>query len=190
MAKTIDVEDLLVWAFRDQKIENVANGMRPKAPRGSSASSLGELLTLGTRVDTSSAGANFLGSARCHEDAAVIYDAVMSLPPEAWFVVIKHARTGTRPDWYPEGPGRWVTPLDRSGKPKRLWRDPARQRGDLGPAPAEFIGTRHSTVASGRAEYVLWYAALADLVGMLNVEMVDHAATGPEAPLAPWNMPN
>lgn len=186
MPKAMDVEELLIWAFQDQKIEAVAGKMRPRGPGGSNASSLGELLALGCRVDTSSAGANFLGGVQCHEDAAVIYDAVMALPPEAWFLIKKHAISGTQPEWYPEGPGEWVVPLDRSGKPKRLWRDPAMQRGDLGPAPAELVGTRPSTVEQDRKAYAVWHAALLDLVSMFNSEMVDHLATGPRALARPW----
>ena len=186
MPKAMDVEDLLIWAFRDQKIEAVANRMRPKGPGGSNASSLGELLALGCRVDTSSAGANFLGGVQCHEDAAVIYDAVMALPADAWHMVIKHARNGTQPDWHPEGPGYWITPLDRNGQPKRLWRDPAKQKGDMGPAPDELIGTRPSSVEQDRRGYAMWHAALVDLVGLFNSEMVDHEATGPQAPAEPW----
>lgn len=186
MARAMDVEDLLIWAFRDQKIEHVANAMRPRGPGGSNASSLGELLALGCRVDTSSAGASFLGGAQCHEDAAVMYDAVMALPPDAWSIVIRHARTGTRPDWHPEGPGYWVTPLDSKGNPKRLWRDPAKQKGDLGPAPQELIGTRPSTVEQDRRIYAVWHAALGDLVSLVNAEMADHVATPPEAPAEPW----
>ena len=186
MPKAMDVEDLLIWAFRDQKIEMVAERMRPRGLSPSPESSLAQVLALGTRVDTSGAGANFLGGVQCHEDAAVIYDAVMTLPPDAWFVIKKHALSATRPDWYPEGPGYWVTPLDRNGKPKRLWRDPAKQKGDMGPAPDEFIGIRPATVALGRTTYAMWHAALLDLLDMLNAEMVDHEAIGPEAPAAPW----
>lgn len=187
MPKAMDVEDLLVWAFRDQKIETVASKMRPRGPGGSNASSLGDLLALGCRVDTSSAGANFLGGVQCHVDAAVIYDAVMALPPEAWFMIKKHALSGTRPEWYPEGPGEWVVPVDRSGKPKRLWADPAKQRGDLGLAPAELVGTRPSTVEQDRKAYAVWHAALVDLVGMLNSELEDYQATGPAVSARPWD---
>ena len=186
MPKARDVEALLVWAFRDQKIEAVAAGVLPRAQTWSQTSSLGEIMALGTRVDSSSAGARHV-AIHCHEDAAVIYDAVMALPPDAWQIVIKHARTGTQPDWHPEGPGVWVVPLDRNGRPKRLWRDPAKQKGDLGPAPAELVGTRPEVVEQDRRAYAMWHAALVDLVGLLNAEMVDHEAIGPEAPPAPWN---
>ena len=185
MAEFKDVEDLLVWAFRDQHIEHVASSQMPSQGGWSATCSLGEVMMLGTRVDTSSAGANFL-SARCHEDAAVIYEAVMALPPEAWVEVIKHARTATWPDWHTEGPGRWVVPRDRNGQPKRRWRDPVKQRGDMGEAPPELIGTHPRVVEEARAIYRLWHVSLCELVPLLNREMVDHRATPPLRSAAPW----
>lgn len=185
MPKAMDVEDLLIWAFRDQKIDLVEAKMRPRGPAGSSASSLGEVLALGCRVDVSSAGANFL-AVQCHEDAAIIHEAVMALPADATMLLIKHAKSATQPEWYPEGPGYWVTPRDKNGNRKRYWRDPARQKGDLGPMPDELIGVRPSTVEQDRRAYALWHAALEELVPMLNAEMVDHEAIGPGALAAPW----
>ena len=185
MAEFKDVEDLLIWAFRDQKVESVASSLRPMQTGWSSSCSLGEVMSLGTRVDGSYAGAKFLG-ARCHEDAVVIYDAVMALPPEAWIEVIKHARTATEPDWHREGPGRWMVPLDRAGQPKRRWRDPVKQRGDLGEAPPELVGTNPRVVEEARAIYRLWHVSLCELVPLLNREMVDHQATPPLRSAAPW----
>lgn len=150
MAEFKDVEDLLVWAFRDQRVEAVASSLRPMQRGFSSTCSVGQVMALGTRVDTSTAGAMFVSDS-CHEDAAVTYYAVMALPPEAWVYVIKHARTATEPYWHPEGPGEWIVPLDRAGNPKRRWRDPVRQRGDMGPLPAELHGTHPTVVEESRA---------------------------------------
>lgn len=186
MAEFKDVEDLLVWAFRDQRVEAVASSLRPMQQGFSSTCSVGQVMALGTRVDTSTAGAMFVSDS-CHEDAAVIYDAVMALPPEAWVYVIKHARTATEPYWHPEGPGEWVVPLDRAGNPKRRWRDPVRQRGDLGEAPPELHGTNPILVEEARAIYRLWYVSLCELVPLLNREMVDHQASPPARSAAPWN---
>jgi len=183
--KSRDIETLLVWAFRDQKVEQVARMLRPAPPRQSAVSSLGDVLGLGTRVDTSSAAARQAGT-HCHEDAAVIFDAVMQLPPDAWLLLVKHARSGTRPEWWPEGPGEWVVPLDKQGRPKRLWRDPSRRLGDLGPAPAVLVGIEPTMVEADRAAYGLWHIAMCDLVPMVNSEMVEHEATGPAAHPIPW----
>lgn len=191
MPKAMDVEDLLIWAFRDQKIEAVARGMMPGMPTWSSDSSMAEVLALGTRVDTSSAGSKFV-ALHCKEDAAVVFDAVMVLPSEARMLVVKHARTGTRPEWYPEGPGEWVQPLNRKGEPKKLWRDPAKQRGFIGYAPKVLVGLHPGTVEEGRRAYCVWWLAMADLVGLLNTPIVgltEHVALWPANSVPPWFTP-
>jgi hypothetical protein len=188
MPKAVDVEDLVVWAFRDQKVEHVAKRLWPtQGVAGSIESGLAQVMALGCRVDTSSAGALHL-AAQCHEDAAVIYDAVMALPPEAWSLVIRHGRQGTRPEWYPEGPGYWAQPVGRDGQPKKLWRDPAKKTGYLGIAPLVLIGLEPRFVEEARRAYELWYMALIDLVGMLNGPdgLEDHEALMPTSAVPPW----
>lgn len=185
MPKAMDVEDLLIWAFRDQKIDLIAAAMRPKGPSISSVSSLAEMLMLGTKVDTTTAGARHM-AVHCHEDAAVVYDAVMALPSEAWMFIIKHAKSATQPDWHPEGAGEYVQPVDRNGEPKKLWLDPVKKTGFLGYQPHVLVGTSPGVVEEARRAYVVWRAALVDLVGMLNEELTSHEAIGPEAIAEPW----
>lgn len=141
MGEVRDIEDLLVWAFRDQRVERYAATLRGAAlgPSGSMESGIGQILALGTKVDTTAAGAKWLG-ARCHDDAVTLYDAVMALPDNARVELVKHARAADEPYWYPEGPGQWVTPRDKWGAPKLLYRDPVRKRDPIGEAPPELIG--------------------------------------------------
>jgi len=191
MAEAIDAEELVVWAFRDQKIEAVARGMMPGMPTWSADSSIAQVLALGTRVDTSSAGSRFV-AIHCKEDAAVVFDAVMQLPDEAKMLVVKHGRNGTRPEWHEEGPGEWVQPLDKHGKPKKLWRDPATQRGYLGMAPNELMGTHPAIVVEARRAYCVWWLGLCDLVEMLNVPFVltDYVVRRPVSATPPWFDPD
>lgn len=188
MPKAMDVEDLVIWAFRDQKIEAVAARIGP--PRGLQASpesNLAQILALGCRVQTSSAGTMHM-AVQCHEDAAVIYDAVMALPAEATMLIIKHARCGSRPDWHEEGPGHWVTPVDKHGRPKKIWRNPSTQRGFLGYAPQQLMGTHPAVVEEARRAYCVWWLGLCDLVGLLNGPdgLVDHEALKPDGSAPPW----
>lgn len=187
MAKEIsDIEDLVVWAFKAQRVEHFVGSVRAwGAQTGSLGSSLLETMQLGARIDGGGAGARMLG-ARCHDDALTIYEAVMALPAEAWMLVIKHARSATRPEWYEEGPGRWIQPLDADGQPKRLWRDPKHKRGDLGPAPMELEGLSPALVEDARAQYRLWHTALCELVPMVNEELEKHQATYPQCYAEPW----
>lgn len=190
MAEYRDIETLLAWAFREQQVERfvatLRGGAYGPAPRPkSSAESLSQLLLLGTRVDSSSAGANWLG-ARCNDDALTIYEAVMALPAEAWVEVIKCARSNLRPYWYPDGAGQWVTPRDRWGNPKLLYRDPVRKRDPIGEAPPELIGIDPVLVEEARATYRLWHTALCELVGLVNRELVGFRARWPAASPEPW----
>jgi hypothetical protein len=188
MAKAMDVEDLVIWAFRDQKIEAVAARLMPSGLSASPESNLAQILALGCRVQTSSAGAMHV-AVQCHEDAAVIYDAVMALgeaAPEACMLIIRHARKATRPDWYEDGPGRWVDQVDRNGNPKKNYIDPHNKRGFIGYALPVLEGNNPADVELARREYDVWRYGLVDLVPLLNAEMVDHEAIGPEAAARPW----
>jgi len=188
MAKAMDVEGLVIWAFRDQKIEAVARGMMPSMPTWSADSSLAQVLALGTKVDTTSAGSRFV-ALHCKEDAAVIFDAVFALPEEARMLVVKHGRNGTRPEWHEEGPGEWVQPVDKKGNPKKLWRDPVKQRGFLGYVPRELVGTHPDVVEEARRAYCVWWLGLSDLVELLNRPfegMTEHVALRPKDATPPW----
>lgn len=185
-----DIEDLVAWAFREQQVERFVATLRggavgPSPSPRSSTDMLSEMLVLGTRVDSSGAGAKWLG-ARCHDDAITIYDAVMTLPEDAWVEVIKCARSNLRPCWYPEGAGRWETPRDRTGRPKVLYRDPVRKRDPIGLAPPELVGIDPLLVEESRAVYRLWYVSLCELAEMVNPELVSFRARWPAASPDPW----
>lgn len=80
--ETIDIEHLLVWAYRDQCVDRQAAGFRTAAPRQSSTSMLGQYMALGTKVDSSGYAASALG-ARVADDAMTVHEAVLSLS-EMW----------------------------------------------------------------------------------------------------------
>lgn len=186
MAEAIDVEELVVWAFRDQQVEAVARRLAPSGMlQPSPESSLAQIMALGCRVDTSSAGAMHM-AIQCHEDAAVIYDAVMALPPEAWMLVITNARRASRPDWFEDGPGRYIDQVDAQGRQKKLYIDPHAKKGFIGYAQPLLEGNDPREVEEARRAYDVWRYALVDLVGMLNAEMVGHVATGPAVAARPW----
>lgn len=81
--ETIDIEDLVVWAYRTQAVEASLRGMRAAVgrlgPSAGGSGSFGALLTLGTRVDGGGAGLAALG-ADTHDDAIAVHDAVLRLP--------------------------------------------------------------------------------------------------------------
>jgi hypothetical protein len=184
MKEQRDIEWLVNWAFQKQRVEDAMRSLVPSAPTISPSAML-QLLELGVRVDTSSAGEKW-GSAQCHDDAVVIYDMVRRLPREAAGLVVLHGRIGTRPDWCPGGIGCEVPMLDKRGRPRRIWRDPARRKGDLGPM-LQWRGHRAEAVEFHRAQYAVWHAALATLTDPFNAEAVDFHASGPNTSAEPWS---
>src|SRR5690606_25068678 len=96
-------------------------------------------------------------------------------------------------EWHEEGPGEWVQPLDKKGRPKKLWRDPAKQRGFLGYVPKELVGTHPAIVEEARRAYCVWWLGLGDLVDMLNapfVGLTEHVARRPKDATARWFDPD
>lgn len=75
----IDIEALLVWAYRDQCVDRMSAGFSPRGPGGSLSGGIAEYLTLGTRVDTSGFAAKVLGSGNVADDALGVHDAVLRL---------------------------------------------------------------------------------------------------------------
>jgi len=169
-----DIEWLVNWAFQVQRVEAALRNVTPDAPAISPSAML-QMLELGCRVDTSSSAQKW-DSARCGDDAVVIYDCVRRLPREAVGLVVMHGRAGTRPDWCPEGVGCEVPVLTAKGKPRRIYRDPIKCRGDLGPM-MRWQGHRPEVVEFHRAQYRVWHLALNALVLPLNEGLGDYVAT-------------
>ncbi len=78
MKQTIDIENLLIWAYRDQCVDRQMASFTPRGPSSSVAGSLGQYVALGTRVDNSGFAARALG-VRLPDDALVVHDSVLSL---------------------------------------------------------------------------------------------------------------
>lgn len=75
----IEIESLLVWAFRDQCVDRVAMLKRtPVGPAGASSGMLSNLMQLGCRVDISGHFTEVLG-AKAPDDAMIVYDTVLAL---------------------------------------------------------------------------------------------------------------
>ncbi|MCG5241885.1 hypothetical protein ACIU1J_19535 [Azospirillum doebereinerae] len=109
--RPMDVEDLAVWAIRDQKADRTGGALfemeaaldRPdREPRGSSRDGIAELMrrreTGGCRVD---GGGPMRGvQPRVHPDAEAVVDAIRAIPD--WRqrgLVFEYAQLGDRPDW-------------------------------------------------------------------------------------------
>lgn len=86
--ETIDIEQLLIWAYRDQQVDRMAGQMRRaiSGPRtGVGLAVAQSLWALGTRVDSSGALLAAIG-ATAPDDALVVHDAVLALS-DMWIEV-------------------------------------------------------------------------------------------------------
>ncbi len=179
--ETLDVEQLVTWALRDQ-------GMG----WGGTDAPGADWADLGTRVDTSNRWSVPAPSAalQTDDDALVVRACIDRLPAEAAALVVQHGRVGGRPDWCEEGEGQMVQATDGAGRLLWDWSDPVKRRGERTPRMV-FEGLRPGIVEFYRAQYTVWREALVALVPILNgaAAMKTHRAIGPMAPACPWEGP-
>jgi hypothetical protein len=110
--RDIDIEDLLIWAYRDQCVDRQVIGFSPKGPSASPASSLAQFMALGCRVDSSGMAARTLG-VRLPDDALIVHDAVLALG-DMWIEwregdeVVVHDRASAADSAFHETAAGWV----------------------------------------------------------------------------------
>lgn len=180
----LDIERLVNWAIEDQ-------GLRQAYGDAGSTAGWAEL---GTRVDGGThdySGRGLIGGA-AHHDAVILFEAISGLPPEAAALVLRQGRVGyglfARPDWCAEGVGGLVQDRTPSGKLCWEYADKAKGRGPRTPRLI-WVGQRPEIVEFCRAQYGLWWEGLRDLVGVVNLAMLEHEASGPAAHPTPWDAP-
>ena len=172
--ETMDVERLVTWALLDQGLG-----------WSSGQSSGGNLMTLGTRVDTSGFSTPSI-SLQSDDDALIVRGAIDAMASDVAELIIRYGRIGQRPDWCEEGEGEFVQKRSANGKPAWIYEKPGDRRSPK-KAVMEFVGWRKEQVDFFRATYRLWWVGLADLALAINAEMQTHEAIGPKAPFEPWH---
>lgn len=211
MAKFVDVEHLLQWAYRE--LLKARPPVGPAAPNSRIA--IASYCVLGTRVDVSSPvhRAPYVP----HPDALILDSAVRELPSivvvadsaasllddypglsklgvravkDASFnmreLVQRCAKRGARPP-YDFGRFDLAPAVGRNGKAVLCGTRYAKNRYSKGAHHKhELMGPDVSYVMLGRAQYVVWQDALCRLVAALQGQLQHHVATGPQAPPAPW----
>lgn len=187
----VDVEAFLVWVYRDQKADVVTGRMDDRLVIGFRGSSFGRLEAvgaLGCRVDGRGAGWGAAGD--LHHDAAAAHEVVETLDQVARRVLIRHARSGTRPDWTAGGLRcRPVWRRTASGEVRpRVEYTPTRKPSwcpiEIEPAPA--------ILHAARMEWTTWRGALAEVAHHLRAVdalLTRHRITGPAADATPWMAP-
>jgi hypothetical protein len=188
--RPVDVEQLLVWAIRDQRAY-VGDPLPPGVellPRGHSADgvyAVQRAAALGVRIDEFGAGR--LDASQVHPDAETIGAMLARLDPPLQLLMLRHARNASRPDWLPGAVPLEVRPVMvmRKGRmvPKVKY---DRNRHPIG-YEMETID-RRDEIRRARATYTRWHETLEVLAMALALPglLVERRATGPEAPARPW----
>lgn len=190
MKQTVDIEELVYWAYGRQKAHMaMRSGPAQCGPQayGSAWVGFARLLELGTLIDSSGAGGNHCGggSENCPADALTIHARALALPADAFWLVYHHGLAMTRPDWHPEGPGERVPLLDGRGRRKPIYRDAVNRSGIIGYQMC-WRGTLPESVALGRAEYTMWHESLTLLVDDLADRLDDFTPQTLRCNAAPW----
>lgn len=173
--KRMDVERLVTWALLDQGLGwsmfgEVDNGTRHE--------------DYGTRIDTSGIGVPN-PSRLSDDDALVVRDVILMLPPDTSCHIILHGRIGSRPDWCEEGEGEWRQRRAGNGRLAWHYEKPGDRRSAKVPV-MEFVGWRPQQVEVFRATYRVWWAGLEAMVPELNARLLSHEAFGPTVSREPW----
>lgn len=217
--ETIDIEALLYRAYAQHRVHRVTPeavlGLRRNAGPSGFAATMA-ILELGTRVDTSGAGAKIAGmqsmAAATPDDMLVVHDHVLALAD--W--LIEGAETAEPRVWRraeirengwrieERADGLWLVRVERRAF------DPAAHhvagrltnpylaaaviqhacagtRPDCRPARrGRLTAQEEREVRIERALYAVWRAALGVLAAELDGKLAKHAVTGPAADAEPW----
>ena len=190
-----DIEDLLVWTYRDQRADVVIrNGVGlhdteaamdagSVEARGSSSTcgcaALERIGRAGCRVDGGGLSADHL-----HEDAERIHRQVERLPAPIAALVIRSARINDRLDWMPGVVPR-AAPVLNGRRQVSVRCEVWDKNRDYGWCPIEWTPSQ-VRIDAARDEYGLWWQALRSLAGWVRRDLVRYRATGPAISATPW----
>jgi hypothetical protein len=185
----IDVEQLVVWAFRDQKADrhagvglhrieaNVA-GLEPRGRSSDGCAALSDIEHLGCRIDRRAGLVRDL----VHPVAEAV--AVEASALAGGELLRFYGRLGGRPDGWAE-PQRWYRPV--------VWVKPGEEaqweRTGRGNSPrfCRVIPTvTREDIVRRRATYSCWWEALDRLAWTLSMRALGFVVSAPAAPREPW----
>lgn len=192
--RPVDIENLLVWTYRDQRADKVCAGDRGLfaqeastdghqryATSGDGVAAMESIGALGVRVSTSRASVGVL-----HDDAEIVHEAVTRLGEATARLMRGHARHASRPDHNVIIPGRWLPKRDEHERIERHY-EPWDKQHHYG-WMAIFQSAETATAAEVCAEYAIWRRALGALAFALSTDrsLTSHrVGPTPRAPTAP-----
>jgi hypothetical protein len=189
----LDVEDLLVWTYRQQRADVVCDrglglhdieaSLDHVELHGISLCGCAEverIQQLGVRVDGTG------GCSALHEDAELVHQVVSRLAVPLQHLVIRHARERERPDVMAGLRPRPIPAINGKGTPSVRYEPWDRYR-NYGWCPIRWTVSL-VMIEAARFEYTLWLDALARIAATLRIEgrLTRHVVTGPAALLRPW----
>jgi hypothetical protein len=187
MMRDVTILDLLEWAYRHQLVLEASDRGLTQAERWERGlTRLRSPLAAGPRVD----GGSGWGSGRCHADAETVHAVVSALTKsEQRAALIRHARVGSRPAWFPGAEARRIAVLRANGNPVRLY-DGNRNCIGLKTRLAVFIGDRDTGLCPeglrlAREAWTLWAEGVQKLAGY-SWQLCAHRVVGNGVAVRPW----
>ncbi|EME71401.1 hypothetical protein H261_03293 [Paramagnetospirillum caucaseum] len=177
----IDIEDLLVWAYKHQAVDEA---------RGHVAGPGVALMRWDVAVDPCAAVDDV------HPDAWTVHAHVRMLSRVQAGLVIASAKTATRPDWMPGAKVVMAQVLNGRGGPAKLYDDNRNVVGHRVRVALELadgavlVGLGAAELEQARAMYSAWRAALVSLADALSKPalMEGYDVVFPCALSEPWKM--
>lgn len=178
-----DIEQVLIWAYRDQNVRHAATGIMDEGRRewlstlaalGYSPDSVARMASAGTGA---SAQARRTAAASVDEAALRVHAAVTALPADVAHLVILHAERATRPGYGADLPKYEASPAwlcfprwNANGLPEQrsfhvVYSDVGRRTALY--CPVIYVSNA-SLIAAHRDRYTRWHAALMSLAAALD----------------------
>lgn len=169
--RALDIEALLIWAYRDQLVDRVVAAMAV-GPAGAKA--IDPLATAGGG-----------GQTDVHPDALTVHNAVMAERDDATLgLVIYHARTGSRPDAMLRAMPK-LGPVRRPNGKVKVEYAPGRNDIPLYCPLIEIVSI--DSIEGARIGYLRWVeGVLGVMMRLERIELESHEITEFKAPRTPW----
>jgi hypothetical protein len=193
MKLTIDVADLVIWTYQDQRAdlildsgiglfyqEKVADGLDPITVSGDGCYQVATSAILGTRIDSG----GFV-SGQVAPDAEAVHLAVQALGRPCVGILIEFGRSGLIPDWMPGAKPKICAKLRPNGKPVYVYLDALNKRQPIACLVEEVMS--QEIIDFRRFVYAKWHDALCRLaVALEATPLVRWRVAGPQARPTPW----
>lgn len=175
MAKDVDMEGFLRWAYKEQLVDRILTGV------GLSGGARGYSEASAFTHDFVDAGA--IAAQDVHPDAEALHHAVQGLTRDEYRLVVSCARVGTRPDWMPGAVPFMRGRRHKDGTIVYIYRN-----GHKIGCEMEY-GLMAENIRFARLSYLVWWQAVNWLAVTWapSAGLTAHRVTGFNAVEEPWS---